>query len=253
MPPAELRDYVGHVNSAPVEIWRHLKTTVPSPAVLPNITWEWAIPLVVFVLFAACGGLVKLLDYLTKQGVVQHGKKFFSRERELSRSFLPPELEELVRTTRDSFCNVGGRVGMEDAFGRFMCAVNLIDTKSQLHRVPVEPSDLPDVTDSSKGTPFSPTPLKSTVGIEDEKSYLIDLMNLRAGIINSKVLYEYHRKNGSLTYWLFDKKPLLTTAELLRQLDDEERETFVQYCQKLNAAEAARHRAMDGTSDVPKS
>ena len=107
---------------------------------------------------------------------------------------------------------------MSDAIDRFMCAINLIDTENQLHGTPVDPSTLP-VNEGNQGERLlSFVPLKSTLGIKDETAYLCDLKSCRASIVTLKILYEYERKNGSLTYWLFDKRPLLTMAELMRRL-----------------------------------
>ena len=251
LPPAELWGYVCHVNSAPLEIWEHLNTAFSSPAVLPSISWQWAIPISLFALFFACVALGILYEYLKERGVVQRGKKLFSRERELSSRFLPPQLQQLRSAAHNAFWNVGGCVGIGDALSRFMCAVNLIETEEQIRRLPGENWILPDGTVGQGEGVALVTALESTVGIEDGTAYLRDVNDLRASIVKFKILYEYQRKNGSLTYWLFDKKPLLTMAELMRRLPDEERGTFVKYCQKIIDTEKATHRKMMGEPKRP--
>ena len=76
--------------------------------------------------------------------------------------------------------------------------------------------------------------------MEDETDYLQELVHRRLSIIHYKILYEYQRKNGSLIYWLYDKRPLLSTGELMRRFPDEERGGFIKYCQQLEAAEKSK-------------
>ena len=172
---------------------------------------------------------------LRERGIIQSGRGLFSRERELSGSFLPPQLEKLHSAALEAFWNVGGCVGVTDTFDRFIRAVNLIEADKQLPDYPMDISAMPVGT------------------LDDETVYLAGLSNICSNIIQGKILYEYQRKNGSLTYWLYDKKPLLTMAELMRRLPDEERGVFVNYCLKLNDAEKVKHRKMFEAANVSKS
>ena len=139
-----------------------------------------------------------------------------------------------------SFWNVGGGGGPDVVFSRFMHAVNLIDSDDQLQGDLVYLANVPVAITGPKERILSLDPASPMAGVEDSTTYLLELMGRRLSIIRYKILYEYQRKNGSLTYWLFDKKPLLTMAELMRRVPDEEREAFVKACRAFSEAEQAR-------------
>ena len=113
-------------------------------------------------LFITCIVFERLYSYLVTKGIIQFGHSLFSRERELSTSFLPTPLKQLNATAYETFWNVVGHGDMDDAFDRFMCAVNLIDTERQLHGNPVDPATLPAGTVGQGESVSYLTALKST-------------------------------------------------------------------------------------------